>query len=307
MSPSSSTNANQADSDGSWEYAPDYPRSPPPLPLPTSSAGEEDFDDLAVEINYMKNKQEYNSSLVHYWTQKFRMPQNAQDDGIFILAVENLMNPHHISDLPYKGTKETEVILGPINDEPISKLATQSNLFSDFSSEPKPFSNIKSFSEPGPILGIEKDKETDPQSKSECTMTKLKLKLIFLSRFGRANGEGSKGLRKGLSHIDDRLSNPDASMQVSSLSPTAITEKDDDESIRQFARNHWIQWSNYHRLTLNSLMKYLRTRRRNIQKFLPMKRTFLMQFLLFATNPAVSTGMWKVVSPPMSCQMRFWG
>lgn len=113
--------------------------------------------------------------------------QNAQDDGIFILAVENLMNPRHILDLPYKGTKETEVILGPINDEPISKLAAQSNLFSDFSSEPKPFSNIKSFSEPGPIFGIEKDKETDPQSKSKCTMTMVKPKLIFLSRFGRAN------------------------------------------------------------------------------------------------------------------------
>ncbi|CAL9001102.1 unnamed protein product [Prunus brigantina] len=61
----------KGDSDGSWEYAPDYPRSPPPpLPLPTSSASEGDFDDSVVEINDMKNKLEHNSSLVHYWTQK---------------------------------------------------------------------------------------------------------------------------------------------------------------------------------------------------------------------------------------------
>ncbi|CAL8168886.1 unnamed protein product [Prunus armeniaca] len=71
MSASSSGKANQGDSDGSWEYAPDYPRSPPPpLPLPTSSASEGDSDDPAVEINDMKNKLEHNSSLVHYWTKK---------------------------------------------------------------------------------------------------------------------------------------------------------------------------------------------------------------------------------------------
>ncbi|PQP97005.1 hypothetical protein Pyn_12462 [Prunus yedoensis var. nudiflora] len=71
MSTSSDGNANQGDSDGSWEYAPDYPRSPlPPLPLPTSSASEGDSNDPAVEINDMKNKLEHNSSLVHYWTQK---------------------------------------------------------------------------------------------------------------------------------------------------------------------------------------------------------------------------------------------
>ncbi|PQQ18327.1 uncharacterized protein Pyn_08579 [Prunus yedoensis var. nudiflora] len=71
MSTSSDGNANQGDSDGSWEYAPDYPRSPlPPLPLPTSSASEGDSDDPAVEINDMKNKLEHDSSLVHYWTQK---------------------------------------------------------------------------------------------------------------------------------------------------------------------------------------------------------------------------------------------
>ncbi|PQM36887.1 uncharacterized protein Pyn_01252 [Prunus yedoensis var. nudiflora] len=68
---SSSANANQGDSNGSWEYAIDYPRSPlPPLPLPTSSAREGDSDDPALEINDMKNKLEHNSSLVHYWTQK---------------------------------------------------------------------------------------------------------------------------------------------------------------------------------------------------------------------------------------------
>ncbi|CAL2276852.1 unnamed protein product [Prunus armeniaca] len=62
---------NQGDSDDSWEYAPDYPRSlPPPLPLPTSSTSERDSDDPSVEINDMKNKLEHNSSLVHYWTQK---------------------------------------------------------------------------------------------------------------------------------------------------------------------------------------------------------------------------------------------
>ncbi|KAH0972269.1 hypothetical protein GBA52_024425 [Prunus armeniaca] len=71
MSASSSAKANKGDSDGSWEYVPNYPRSPPPpLPLPTSSASEGDSDDSAVEINYMKNKLEHNSSLVHYWTQK---------------------------------------------------------------------------------------------------------------------------------------------------------------------------------------------------------------------------------------------
>ncbi|KAI5323403.1 hypothetical protein L3X38_032475 [Prunus dulcis] len=71
MSASLSAKANQGDSDGSWEYAPDYPRStPPPLPLPTSSASKGDSDDPAVEINDMKNKLEHNSSLVHYWTQK---------------------------------------------------------------------------------------------------------------------------------------------------------------------------------------------------------------------------------------------
>ncbi|PQM33219.1 uncharacterized protein Pyn_16738 [Prunus yedoensis var. nudiflora] len=71
MSTSSDGNANQGDSDGSWEYAPDYPRSPlPPLPLPTSSASEGDSDDPTLEINDMKNKLEHDSSLVHYWTQK---------------------------------------------------------------------------------------------------------------------------------------------------------------------------------------------------------------------------------------------
>ncbi|KAL6269443.1 hypothetical protein ACE6H2_026354 [Prunus campanulata] len=71
MSTSSDGNANQGDSDGSWEYAPDYLRSPlPPLPLPTSSASEGDSDDPALEINDMKNKLEHDSSLVHYWTQK---------------------------------------------------------------------------------------------------------------------------------------------------------------------------------------------------------------------------------------------
>ncbi|CAL9024604.1 unnamed protein product [Prunus brigantina] len=71
MFASSSAKANKGDSDGSWEYAPDYPRSPPPpLPLPTSSASEGDSNDPAVEINDMKNKLEHNSSLVHYWTQK---------------------------------------------------------------------------------------------------------------------------------------------------------------------------------------------------------------------------------------------
>ncbi|KAL6284629.1 hypothetical protein ACE6H2_015558 [Prunus campanulata] len=71
MSTSSHGNANQGDSDGSWEYAPDYLRSPlPPLPLPTSSASEGDSDDPALEINDMKNKLEHDSSLVHYWTQK---------------------------------------------------------------------------------------------------------------------------------------------------------------------------------------------------------------------------------------------
>ncbi|CAL9018906.1 unnamed protein product [Prunus brigantina] len=71
MSMISSANVNQGDSDGSWEYAPDYSRSPPPpLPLPTLSNGSWDFDDPAVEINDMKNKLEHNSSLVHYWTQK---------------------------------------------------------------------------------------------------------------------------------------------------------------------------------------------------------------------------------------------
>ncbi|KAI5343273.1 hypothetical protein L3X38_011149 [Prunus dulcis] len=70
MSASSSANANKGDSDGSWEYAPNYPRSPPPpLPLPTSSASEGDSDDPIVEINDMKNKLEHNSSL-EYWTQK---------------------------------------------------------------------------------------------------------------------------------------------------------------------------------------------------------------------------------------------
>ncbi|CAL9005455.1 unnamed protein product [Prunus brigantina] len=55
---------NQGDFDGSWEYAPDYPRSPPPpLPLPTSFASEGESDDPAMEINKMKNKLEHNSSL----------------------------------------------------------------------------------------------------------------------------------------------------------------------------------------------------------------------------------------------------
>ncbi|KAI5323932.1 hypothetical protein L3X38_033005 [Prunus dulcis] len=76
MSASSSAKVNQGDSDGSWEYAPDYPKSPPPLlPLPTSSASEGDSDDPAVEINDMKNKLEHNSSLVHYWTQKCVGPE----------------------------------------------------------------------------------------------------------------------------------------------------------------------------------------------------------------------------------------
>ncbi|CAL2266434.1 unnamed protein product [Prunus armeniaca] len=71
MSASSNAKVNQGDSDGSWEYAPDYPRSPPPpLPLPTSCASEGDSDDPIVEINDMKNKLEHNSSLVHYCTQK---------------------------------------------------------------------------------------------------------------------------------------------------------------------------------------------------------------------------------------------
>ncbi|PQM38904.1 hypothetical protein Pyn_29436 [Prunus yedoensis var. nudiflora] len=71
MSTSSEGNANQGDSDGLREYAPDYPRSPqPPLPLPTSLASEGNSDDPVVEINDMKNKLEHDSSLVHYWTQK---------------------------------------------------------------------------------------------------------------------------------------------------------------------------------------------------------------------------------------------
>ncbi|CAL2257246.1 unnamed protein product [Prunus armeniaca] len=71
MPASSSANAYQGDSDGSWEYVLDYPRSPPsPLPLPTSSASEGDSDDPTLEINEMKKKLEHNSSLVHYWTQK---------------------------------------------------------------------------------------------------------------------------------------------------------------------------------------------------------------------------------------------
>ncbi|PQQ00599.1 hypothetical protein Pyn_05432 [Prunus yedoensis var. nudiflora] len=66
----SSANAYQGDFDGSWEYAPNYPRSPPlPLPLAISSTSERDSDDHTLEINDMKNKLEHNSSLVHYWTE----------------------------------------------------------------------------------------------------------------------------------------------------------------------------------------------------------------------------------------------
>ncbi|PQP96979.1 hypothetical protein Pyn_08011 [Prunus yedoensis var. nudiflora] len=70
MSTSSDDNANQGDSDGSWEYAPIIQG-----PLyhrchfqPPRQAG--DSDDPAMEINDMKNKLEHDSSLVHYWTQK---------------------------------------------------------------------------------------------------------------------------------------------------------------------------------------------------------------------------------------------
>lgn len=68
---SSSGHATEWDSDGSFEYVPKFPKSPPPpLPFPTSSASEGDSDDPAVEINDINNKLAHNSSMVHYWTEK---------------------------------------------------------------------------------------------------------------------------------------------------------------------------------------------------------------------------------------------
>ncbi|PQM39240.1 uncharacterized protein Pyn_39125 [Prunus yedoensis var. nudiflora] len=68
---SSTANATEGDFDGSLEYAPQFPRSPPPpLPFPTSSGSEGDSDDPVLEIDDMRNKLAHNSSMVHYWTEK---------------------------------------------------------------------------------------------------------------------------------------------------------------------------------------------------------------------------------------------
>lgn len=154
-----------------------------------------------------------------------------QGDGTSIPAAENLIIPPFMSALSDKVRKENEMSLGPYNVEPISKHSAQVNPFSGFFSEPMPFLNIRSFSEPGLICGLEKDKSSKPQSKSGCTTTKLKPKTKFLSRFGRANGEGSRGFRKCLSHINDRLSSAGTLLQVCSLPPLLIAGRDDDDSI----------------------------------------------------------------------------
>ncbi|KAL6279496.1 hypothetical protein ACE6H2_016377 [Prunus campanulata] len=152
-------------------------------------------------------------------------------EGTSIQVAENLIIPPFMSALPDKATKENVILPGPINVEPILQHSAQVNPLGVFSSEPKLFQNIRSFSELGPNCGLEKNKNSDPQSKSDCTATEWRNKTRFLSKFGRTNGEGSRGFRKGLSHIDDRLSSASAPLQICSLPPSSIADRDDDDSI----------------------------------------------------------------------------
>ncbi|KAI5356417.1 hypothetical protein L3X38_009312 [Prunus dulcis] len=135
-----------------------------------------------------------------------------------------------MSALSDKATRDNALTMGPIIGEPISKPSGQFNPFGGYFSEPTPFGNIRSFSGPSLICGLEKNKISEPQSKSEGTTTKLKPKTKFLSRFGRANGDGSRGFRKGLSHFNDRISSAGPPMLVCSLPPSSIADREDDDS-----------------------------------------------------------------------------
>ncbi|BFG14753.1 hypothetical protein CerSpe_010270 [Prunus speciosa] len=156
---------------------------------------------------------------------------NARGNGISTPAAENSIHPCCSLNLHDKGRKETEEILGPTKDKPISNFTAQFNPFSGFPPEPNPFLKTRSFSEPGPIGGIQKNKISDSKPNSEGTADKLKSKTRFLSKFGRANGEGNRGFRVGLSHIYDRLSSADEPMQISSLPSKPIADREDDDSV----------------------------------------------------------------------------
>lgn len=97
--------------------------------------------------------------------------------------------------------------------------------------QPKPVPNVKSSSEPAPSYTLPKDPLVNFQSISENTATLTNSHLKFLSRFGRANGERNRGLRRVVFHINDCLFMPESLTNIGPIFLTTLVAAEEKEFI----------------------------------------------------------------------------